>query len=46
MSLEQNLCHVHAHHDSLMHQRLAAEDTLEMAQSLDAERQSMQQIIE
>ena len=35
-----------AHHDSLMHQRVAAEDAPEMARLLDAEMQSVEQIIE
>ena len=30
-SVEQNLWWAHAHHDSLMHQQVAAEDALEMA---------------
>ena len=30
-SVEQNLWQAHAHHDSLMHQWVAAEDGLEMA---------------
>ena len=34
-SVECNLCHAHAHHDSLMHQQVAAEDAPEMAQLLD-----------
>ena len=25
-SVQQNVCHAHAHHDSLMHQWVAAED--------------------
>ena len=45
-SVEQNLWQAHAHHDSLMHQQVAAEDAPEMAQLLDAEMQSMEQIIE
>ena len=35
-----------AHHDSLMHQWVAVEDALEMAQLLDAKMQSVEQIIE
>ena len=30
-SVEQNLCHAHTHHDSLMHQQVAAEDASEIA---------------
>ena len=30
-SVEQNVCHTHAHYDSLMHQQVAAEDALEKA---------------
>ena len=45
-SVEQNLQHACAHHDSLMHQRVAAEDALEMARLLDAKMQSVEQIIE
>ena len=45
-SLEQNLCHAHAHHDSLMCQWIPAEDAPEMAQVLDAKRRSIEQIIE
>ena len=45
-SVEQNLQWAHTHHDSLMHQWVAAEDALEMAQLLDAEMQSVEQIIE
>ena len=46
MSVEQNLQHAHAHHDSLMCQWVAAEDAPEMAQLLDAEMQNIEQIIE
>ena len=45
-SVEHNLQHVCAHHDSLMHQQVAAEDAPEMAQLLDAEHESVEQIIE
>ena len=45
-SVKQNLFHVHAHHHSLMNQSVAADDAPEMAQVLDAERQSVEQIIE
>ena len=30
-SVKQNLSHAHAHHESLMHQWMAAEDVAEMA---------------
>ena len=46
MSVEQNLQCAHTHHDSLMCQWVAAEDILEIAQLLDAEQESMEQIIE
>ena len=45
-SVEQNLRRARAHHDSLMHQWLATEDAPEMARLLDAEMQSVEQIIE
>ena len=45
-SVERNLQHACTHHDSLMHQWVAAEDALEMARLLDAEMQSVEQIIE
>ena len=45
-SVEQNLWQACAHHDSLIHQQVAAEDALEMAQLLDAKMQSVEQIIE
>ena len=45
-SVEQNLWQVHTNHDSLMCQWVAGEDAPEMAQLLDAEMQSMEQIIE
>ena len=45
-SVEQNLRCAHAHHDSLMCQRVAAEDAPEMARLLDAKMQSVEQIIE
>ena len=44
--VQQNLCHAHAHHDTLMHQQVAVEDDLEMTWVLDADRQSVEQIIE
>ena len=45
-SVEQNLNHACAHHDSLMHQCVAAEYTPEMAQLQDAKHKSVEQIIE
>ena len=45
-SVEQNLRRARAHHNSLMCQRVAAEDALEMARLLDAKMQSVEQIIE
>ena len=45
-SVERNLRRARAHHDSLMHQRVAAEDAPEMARLLDAEMQSVEHIIE
>ena len=45
-SVERNLRRAYAHHDSLMCQRVAAEDAPEMARLLDAEMQSMEHIIE
>ena len=45
-SVEHNLHCVHAHHDSLMCQWVAVEDALEMAQLLDVEYESTDQIIE
>ena len=45
-SVEQNLHHAYAPHDSLMHQWVAAEDAPQMPQLLDAEQESMEQIIE
>ena len=45
-SVEQNLRHARAHHDSLMHHQVAAEDAPEMARLLDAEMHSVEQIIE
>ena len=45
-SVDQNLRCARAHHDSLMCQLVAAEDALEMARLLDAEMQSVEQIIE
>ena len=45
-SVEQNLRCACTHHDSLMHQRVAAEDAPEMARLLDAEMQSVEHIIE
>ena len=38
---EHNLCCTHAHHDCLMHQRVAAEDALERAQLLGAKQESV-----
>ena len=40
-SKKQNLCHACTHHNNLMHQWVAVEDALEMAQVLDAKRRSM-----
>ena len=45
-SVEQNLQHARAHHDSLMCQQVAADDAPEMARLLDTEMQSVEQIIE
>ena len=45
-SVERNLRHARAHHDSLMHQQVAAEDAPEMARLLDAKMQSVEHIIE
>ena len=45
-SVERNLWCAHAHHDSLMCQWVAVEDAPEMARLLDAEMQSVEQIIE
>ena len=45
-SEEQNLRHACTHHDSLMCQQVATEDAPEMARLLDAEMQSVEQIIE
>ena len=45
-SVERNLQCARAHHDSLMHQRVAAEDAPEMARLLDAKMQSVEHIIE
>ena len=45
-SVEQNLRCAHAHHDSLMHQWVAAEDAPVMSRLLDAEMRSVEQIIE
>ena len=45
-SVEQNLWWAPAHHDSLTCQQVAVEDAPEMVQLLDAEMQSMEQIIE
>ena len=46
MSVKQNLCCICTHHEILMCQWVAVDYALEMAQVLDAERQSMEQIIE
>ena len=45
-SVERNLQRAYTHHDSLMCQRVAVEDAPEMARLLDAEMQSVEQIIE
>ena len=45
-SVERNLRRARAHHDNLMHQRVAAEDAPEMARLLDAEMASVEHIIE
>ena len=45
-SVEQNLQWAHTHHDSLMCQQVVAKDAPEMAQILDAEMHSVEQIIE
>ena len=45
-SVERNLRCARAHHNSLMCQWVAAEDAPEMARLLDAEMQSVEQIIE
>ena len=45
-SVEQNLRCACTHHDSLMNQWVAVEDAPEMARLLDAEMQSVEQIIE
>ena len=45
-SVEHNLWCAHAHHNSLMHQWVAAEDAPEMAWVLNAEHESVEQIIE
>ena len=45
-SVEQNLQCAHTHHDSLLHQWVAAEDAPEMVLLLDPERESVEQIIE
>ena len=45
-SVEQNLQRARAHHDSLMHQQVAAEDAPEMARLLDAKMHSVEQIRE
>ena len=45
-SVERNLRRARAHHNSLMHQRVAAEDAPEMSRLLDAQMQSVEQIIE
>ena len=45
-SVKQNLQWACAQYGSLMYQQVAAEDTAEMAQLLDAEMQSVEQIIE
>ena len=45
-SVDQNLHHAHTHHDSLMHQWVAAGDAPEMAWLLDAKWENVEQIIE
>ena len=45
-SVEQNLQWACMHHDNLMHQQKAVEDAPDIAQLLDAEIQSVEQIIE
>ena len=45
-SVQPNLRWAHTHHDSLMHQWVAVEDTPEMARLLDAKMHSVEQIIE
>ena len=45
-SVEQNLQCARTHHDSLMCQQVAAEDAPEMSRLLDAELQSVEEIIE
>ena len=45
MSVECNFQCACAHHDSLMHQWMAAEDAQEMARLLDSEHESVEQII-
>ena len=44
--MECNLRCAHAHHDSLLHQQVAAEDFPGMAQLLNAKRESIEQITE
>ena len=44
--MEHYLCCAHAHHDSLIHQRVAVEDALEIACVLDAEHEIMVDILE
>ena len=46
MSTECNISHDHIHLDSLMHQRVAAQDALKMAHILDVERENMECSIE
>ena len=45
-SVKWNLWQAHTHHDSLMHQQVAAEDAPEMAWVLDAKIHSVEQLIE
>ena len=45
-SVEQNLWWARAHHDSLMHQWVAAEDAPEMVWVLDTKMHSVEQLIE
>ena len=44
--MELNICHACTHHNSLMHQQVTAEDASEMAWVWNAERRSLEQIIE
>ena len=44
-NVEQNLCSVHTHHKSLMHQHVGVEDAPEMAHILGTERENVERII-